>query len=192
MKKKGIIAVIVLFVLALVGFGGYKVYSYYWTQGEFSGGTSTGTNGEIILEKVFNPMVNTNPDVNENDDLWNDSSYSINLECAAANSNGITHCTGGTTFINGSTDAMDVVVSDATYRVGSEWNSEDEELDLSAFNWTSITVPAGESRQLVISADFSMLTSEEKNEPQEVSDPVTGVYREVSVAFKLTASNHVE
>lgn len=192
MKKKGIIAVIVLFVLALVGFGGYKVYSYYWTQGDFSGGTNTGTNGEIILEKIFNPMVNTNPGEDENSVLMSDSSYSVNLECTTANSNGITHCTGGTTFINGSTDAMDVVISDATYRVGNEWEAEDEELDLSAFNWTSITVPAGESRQLVISADFSMLTSEEKNEPHEVSESVTNDYRDLSVAFKLTASNHVE
>lgn len=192
MKKKGLMIIIGIFILAIVGFGGYKVYSYYTTEGDFNT-NSVGddpNNGAIILDKVFSPRVSHDGDITDLEGDFLNGSFSMTLTCGTAGADGYATCVGQTNVINKGTDPLDVLIEDARYSFNDSFYESTEIAD-SSFNWVSTTIPAGEHRLLTLTVNVQVVSDYILENEESVSAPVTDEYSTVYVGFSMTASNHV-
>lgn len=146
--KKKIVVVLLLFAIsALVGYG---VYSYYWTEGSFSG------KGSTIEIAAFDPQTTID---NDSDFLGHGGSLHISCPDSTYGNESMS-CSGSVLVSNNGDTAITVEVLDAesgAYDVNvSEGSSFEIDTSTPSFGWTSTTINAGESTTLSITVPFTV------------------------------------
>lgn len=191
-KKKMLVLVLLLFVA--VGFAGYGVYSYYYTQGSFnteSAGGSEDADNVVRITGSFKPSTNgIGGSGMDNAQGFFDEGGQVYLTCPENVSFGTTTCTGEITVSNEGSTEIYVDYYDTT----SSASSSDFYVtaDSPSFYWSSGDgyISAGSSQTLRFSVDVNISNSADPSEEaQLVTDPVTSSSNvEAFVRFKLSAT----
>lgn len=175
-KKKLLVLVLLLF--AVVGIAGYGVYSYFWTQGEFTGSDDI----EIASFDV-------NVDAYSNDFIGR-GNY-MNLTCEDTDGSGSATCSGSAEITNrGGTSVVVDVLNGSSAEDGSKYMSGT--LSSPSFNWTSTTLAPGESKTLNVEVTLSNITNDFDSDTAFESDSgIQGSYEgyyKIAFNFDLKAT----
>ena len=182
-KKK--LLILVLFLFAVVGLAGYGAYSYFWTQGSFSG------KSDDVQVASFDPQVEYNGD-------FLGDGGTVTLQCPESTTgSGTVTCTGTlSVYNNGGTDITIAVNDGATASVSPinhdsatatagtpEFNIDDNNLSSGEYGYVEISVP------VTINSDFG--SNEEVYRDSAYTNSDNYSYPdaiEVTVNFSLTAA----
>ena len=174
-KKKMLI--IALFLFAVVGIAGYGVYSYYWTEGDFSAGA------DRIYITSFNPRVYVS-----NGDSFLGDGGSVSLDCPDPEYSG----TGTGTTITCTADL--VVTNSGEVPFDLEVLNQNGERDLEfEYSWEDSEEHNGvitlhDSDTLHIEKEVDLGTYVYSSNPVEATGPSSNSYVDVTVDFKLRAT----
>lgn len=195
-KKKMLVLVLLLFVA--VGFAGYGVYSYYYTQGSFnteSAGGSEDADNVVRITGSFKPSTNgAGGSGMENAEGFFKNGGQVYLTCPEDVSFGTTTCTGEITVSNEGSTEIYVDYYDTT----SSAESSDFYVtaDSPSFYWengdydSTVYISAGSSKTLHFNVDVNISSSADPSEEaQLVTDPVSSSSNVTAyVRFKLSAT----
>lgn len=193
-KDKKKLLVLALFLFAIVGFAGYGVYSYYFTQGSFDSDSDT------IQVASFDPETVINGSSSE----FLGNGGTVSLDCGGSSgyyhSNGketIT-CTGSVEVHNNGGTDIDVEYFETSSGVNGSGMSLSADTSNLKFDWSNsydsstTRISAGSSDTLNISVDVVVdngATNGMDNEnAEEVSSPIYGGEFSVDVDFRLKAT----
>lgn len=194
-KKKMLVLVLLLFVA--VGFAGYGVYSYYYTQGSFdteSAGGSEDADNVVRITGSFKPSTNGSigssgiTGMDGVNGFFNEGGM-VYLTCPQDVSFGTTTCTGEITVYNEGSTEINVDYYDATS--GASSSDFYVTADSPSFYWSSGDgyISAGSSSTLHFSVDVNISSSADSSEEaQLVTDPVSSSNVDAYVRFKLSAT----
>ncbi len=181
-KDKKKLIVIALFLFAVISLGGYGVYSYFFTEGEFDG-----TSNQVSIAS-FDPRTSIN-----SDSFLGDGG-SVDISCPSYYTGTTNYeCTGSISISNNGGTDIEVEVLDAGSGYTTHRVNENIAFDATAsspeFGWTTKRISAGSSEQLyitipvTISSDFDSDSAVETNSPYNGGDWVS-----VTTSFKLKAT----
>ena len=180
-KKKLLILILLLF--AVIGVTGYGAYSYFWTQGSFSG------TSDSVSVASFDPETSVNGFVG--------SGGSVTLTCPDSTmGNETVDCTGTVTvYNNGGTD---ITVSTSSISANTNDLSDDNvtaTVGTPNFSWSNTTIAANNSENLTITVPVTLSSDFGSSESVSRSTPYNGdTYDgyddaiEVTVDFNLKAA----
>ena len=180
-KKKVIILALLLFVIS--GVVGYGVYSYYWTEGSFSGIGST------IDVAAFDPQTTIDSD---SDFLGHGGT--LHMTCPdSTKGNESMSCTGSVLITNNGDTGVTIEVFDANsgaYNLGPEDSTFSIETSDPSFSWTSTTISAGDSATLTITVPFTASSNYGSTEAVEVGEDAKDESSAIGITteFKLRAT----
>jgi len=194
-KNKKKILIIALLLFTIIGLTGYGVYSYYWTQGDF-----TSSDGQIRTNKVFDPE--GLHEYNEDSDSYNMSFLGdggeVKLVCADDDYDGYLTCTGyspvgndGNVSINVSYSNFNITCDDDSVDISSitptfTWTYVDDDGHDHTSSSSSITLDEDEEATLVTT--FEIESPGTSSTPEQVSAPVAGNTLELGMTIDLTAT----
>lgn len=183
-KKK--LLIIFLFLFALAGAVGYGVYSYYYTRGNMK------TNTDTIYISSFNPTTYNGTFLGDGGEGGNIAELNCPVEYAGGNDEVI--CVATTTVHNDGDTSFTLDVSDITVqdelsdRVAGDVNYT---IGTPTYSWEKTTVSSSESSELTISVPVTFNNGEgssDSSSAEYVSSPVAGGALELSVSYKITAT----
>jgi len=175
-KDKKKIIVIALFLFAVLALGGYGAYSYYWTEGNFSGSTS-------VEVTAFDPETTI-----DNSSNFLGSGGTLHISCPdSTTGNEELTCTGSVEVTNNGGTPITVDVFDGS---SSEYEAYNLNVNPSSpsFNWTEATLSAGESKTLNISVPARVVSDYGSSSPVQTTSPYEGGHVNVAVHMKLRAT----
>ena len=184
-KKKSLILVLLLF--AVIGLAGYGVYSYFWTDGDFSGQSDT------VEVASFDPRIGYS------DGNFVGDGGSLTLICDDSESgSGTVTCTGAVdVYNNGGTDITVEVDENEVSTDTNEIHVDNGEVTVGTptFSWSNTTITPNSSETLTVTvpvdvdSDFASGTPIERNEPYN-DDTGNGYDDEfsVTVSFRIIAT----
>lgn len=184
-KKKSLILVLLLF--AVIGLAGYGVYSYFWTDGDFSGQSDT------VEVASFDPRIGYS------DGNFVGDGGSLTLICGDSESgSGTVTCTGAVdVYNNGGTDITVEVDENEVSTDTNEIHVDNGEVTVGTptFSWSNTTITPNSSETLTVTvpvevdSDFASGTAYERNEPYN-GDTSNGYDDEfsVTVSFRIIAT----
>ena len=198
MKNKKKMLVIALLLFVAVGFAGYGVYSYYYTQGSFdteSAGGSEDADNVVRITGSFKPSTNgIGGSGMENTQGFFEDGGQVYLTCPEDVGFGTTTCTGEITVYNEGSTTIYV----SYYDTSSSASSSDFYVttDSPSFYWeysdydSTAYISAGSSKTLHFNVDVNISSSDDPSEEaQLVTDPVSSSTNvEAYVRFKLSAT----
>lgn len=185
-KKKSLILVLLLFTV--IGLAGYGVYSYFWTDGGFSGESDT------VEVASFDPRIGSS------EGNFVGDGGSLTLICGDSESgSGTVTCTGAVdVYNNGGTDITVAVDEDTVSADKTNIHVDNGEVTVGTptFSWSNTTISPNSSETLTITvpvdvdSDFASGTPIERNEPYN-DDTGSGNYDDefaVTVSFRIIAT----
>lgn len=192
-NKKKMLLVIALLLVALFGVTGYGAYSYYATQGSFETEDASSEDSENVIRitGTFKPTVDgvggpSGSSSSGNSFLGNGGTLYLTCPETSSGHETIT-CTTSVTVKNEGTTGIYVDVEDASSDTNVEYGSVTASAEEPEFNWNETYISAGSSRQLNISVDVNVGSSNEVSDDTEeiVYGPVEGGEIKASVSFKI-------
>ena len=182
-KDKKKLFVLILFLFAIIALAGYGVYSYFWTEGNFSGTSDT------VQISSFDPQTSVNGFVG--------SGGSVTLTCpSTANSGDTVNCTGEVSVYNNGDTGITVSTSDESAEVNESSYKDYEAGDSSenvttgtpTFQWSNTTIAANSSENLTITVPVTISSAFTSDTAVEKSNAYKGGSYEVEVYFNLKAT----
>lgn len=185
-KKKSLILVLLLFTV--IGLAGYGVYSYFWTQGGFSGQSDT------VEVASFDPRIGYS------EGNFVGDGGSLTLICGDSESgSGTVTCTGEVdVYNNGGTDITVEVDENEVSTSTNEISVDNGKVTVGTptFIWSETTITPNSSQTLTITvpvevdSDFASGSPIRRNEPYN-DDTGNGNYDDafsVTVSFRIIAT----
>lgn len=192
-NKKKMLLVIALLLVALFGVTGYGAYSYYATQGSFETEDASSEDSENVIRitGTFKPTVDgvggpSGSSSSGNSFLGNGGTLYLTCPETSSGHETIT-CTTSVLVKNEGTTGIYVDVEDVSSNASTEYGSVTASAEEPEFNWTEAYISDGSSRQLNISVDVNVGSSNEVSDDTEeiVYEPVEGGEIKASVSFKI-------
>lgn len=191
-KDKKKLLVLLLLLVAVVGITGYGVYSYYWTQGNFSQNDASNSDdyNVIKIDGSYDPRTGDSSS-SANEFLGNGGTVVLTCPEKSNGKETIT-CTGTIWVANYGSTEIDVEVLDAHGYADSSSSDVTVTAGNPTFDWTKTSLSSGGGSELKISVPVTINNGTtgglDSDEPEEVHAPVGGGTVSASVDFRLKST----